>query len=93
MKLIFISSQAIRRVLHEEVLPHYKLHEFFTMDIEIILRDFKRAIEGSYTVVQIKYEVIRSKEKLIVSFSGRIIFNYKSSGRDFMLLHNKYFKG
>lgn len=59
LKLIFISSQAIRRVLHEEVLPHYKLHEFFTMDIEIILRDFKRAIEGSYMVVQIKYEVIR----------------------------------
>lgn len=29
------------------------------MDIEIILRDFKRAIEGSYMVVQIKNEVIR----------------------------------
>lgn len=56
LKLILISSQAIRRVLQEEVLPHYKLHEFFTMDIEIILRDFKRAIEGK---IQIKYEAIR----------------------------------
>lgn len=43
--------EAIRRVLHEEVLPHYKLHEFFTMDIEIILRDFKRAIEEARPIV------------------------------------------
>lgn len=51
LKLIFILLQVIRRVLYEEFLFYYKLYEFFIMDIEIILRDFKRVIEGSYKVV------------------------------------------
>lgn len=44
---VILQPQAINKVLHEEVFPHYKLHEFFTMDIEIVMRDFKRAIEGT----------------------------------------------
>ncbi|XP_061181595.1 glycogen debranching enzyme-like isoform X2 [Saccostrea echinata] len=37
--------EAIHRVLHEEVFPNYKLHEFYTMNLEAVLKEFKKAVE------------------------------------------------
>lgn len=65
---------AIRHLLHTQVFPQFRLHEFYLCDIEETIRKFRRRIKGNCEPVKNKDIVIIPDEKF-VRMKGSIDFD------------------
>lgn len=51
-------SQAISHLLHTQVFPQFRLHEFYLCDIEETVRKFRRRIKGRYIFFKISFSLL-----------------------------------